>query len=94
MPDDTIFETTEFDYDVLVHRLRELAFLNSGITIAIKDNRSGDGEIFLYAGGLKEFVAYLNTGAVPTHPDVIVLGKKDPEDKIEVDVSSPVCQHI
>ncbi len=87
MPDSTIFETTQFDYDVLVHRLRELAFLNSGITIAIKDDRSGDSELFSYAGGLKEFVSYLNTGSVPTHPDVIVLGKKDPEDKIEVDVA-------
>ncbi len=87
MPDATIFETTQFDYDVLVHRLRELAFLNSGITIALKDDRSGDSEVFSYVGGLKAFVAYLNAGSVPTHPDVIVLGKKDPVDKIEVDVA-------
>ncbi|HTY14191.1 MAG TPA: DNA topoisomerase subunit B [Methanoregulaceae archaeon] len=87
MPDATIFETTHFDYDVLLHRLRELAFLNSGISIAIRDDRSGDNQVFCYAGGIKEFVTWLNTGSAPTHPDVIVLGKRDPEDRIEADVA-------
>ncbi len=87
MPDATIFETTHFDYDVLLHRLRELAFLNSGISIAIRDDRSGDSQVFCYAGGIREFVTWLNTGTTPTHPDVIVLGKKDPEDRIEADVA-------
>ena len=87
MPDATIFETTHFDYDVLLHRLMELAFLNSNISIAIRDDRSGDSQVFCYAGGIREFVTWLNTGTTPTHPDVIVLGKKDPEDRIEADVA-------
>ena len=87
MPDATIFETTHFDYDVLLHRLRELAFLNSGLAIAIRDDRSGDNQVFCYAGGIREFVTWLNTGTTPTHPDVIVLGKRDPEDRIEADVA-------
>ena len=66
---------------------RELAFLNSGISIAIRDDRSGDSQVFCYAGGIREFVTWLNTGTTPTHPDVIVLGKKDPEDRIEADVA-------
>jgi DNA gyrase subunit B len=62
VPDATIFETTTFDYDVLAHRMRELAFLNAGLTIIITDERSSDTATFCYAGGLIEFVKYLNDG--------------------------------
>lgn len=86
-PDDTIFETTKFDYDVLAHRMRELAFLNSGIRIEIRDERTGDADTFLYEGGIAEYVRYLNSGAQTTHPDVIYLGKKDEENLVEVDVA-------
>jgi DNA gyrase subunit B len=86
-PDDAIFETTKFDYDVLAHRLRELAFLNSGIRIEISDEKSGDTDTFLYEGGIAEYVRYLNSGSQTTHPDVIYLGKKDEENRIEVDVA-------
>jgi DNA gyrase subunit B len=87
LPDDTIFETVDFDYDVLAHRLRELAFLNSGLKIRIDDRRTGDAEEYCFDGGITEYVQYLNTGKEPTHPDVISLGKKDPENKLEVDVA-------
>ncbi|MDD1717592.1 MAG: ATP-binding protein, partial [Methanoregulaceae archaeon] len=86
MPDEAIFETTQFDYDVLQHRLRELAFLNSGLTIRIRDERTGDGASYCYHGGIKEFVSFLNTGTNPVHPDVVVLERKDPENKLEVEV--------
>ena len=62
LPDDTIFETTTFEYDVIKHRLRELAFLNKGITIKIEDHRVDKNETFHYEGGLVEFVNELNEG--------------------------------
>jgi len=87
LPDGNIFETTEFDYDVLAHRLREIAFLNSGIRIVLHDLRSGDREVFYYEGGTAEYVRFLNTGETPIHPDVITLGRKDPENRIEVEAA-------
>ena len=60
MPDDTIFETTTFEYDVVRKRLRELAFLNKGITITIKDHRDNKEETFHYEGGIVEFVTEMN----------------------------------
>jgi DNA gyrase subunit B len=86
LPDDTIFETKDFDYDVLAHRMRELAFLNSGVSISIFDERTSDGETFYYGGGITEYVKYLNTGAEPVHPDVIAVSRKDTENMVDVDV--------
>jgi len=87
VPDATIFETTTFDYDTLSHRLRELAFLNAGLTIIISDERTGDTETYCYAGGLSEFVRYLNEGAECLHPAPIDMTKKDPENKLEIEVA-------
>jgi len=87
VPDATIFETTTFDYDVLAHRLRELAFLNAGLTIIITDERTGDTATYCYAGGLSEFVKYLNDGAECLHPIPIDITKKDPENKLELEVA-------
>jgi DNA gyrase subunit B len=87
LPDSTIFETVQFDYDTLAHRLRELAFLNAGVTIRINDDRSGDRTAYCYAGGLSEFVKYLNEGADCLHPDPIDITKKDDANKIEVEVA-------
>ncbi|NYT17504.1 MAG: type IIA DNA topoisomerase subunit B [Methanomicrobiales archaeon] len=87
LPDGSIFETLKFDYDVLSHRMRELAFLNSGVRISIADERSGDTETFCYEGGISEYVRYLNEGSVPTHPDVITVSKKDAENRIDVEVA-------
>lgn len=85
-PDPTIFETVEFDYDVLNHRLRELAFLNRGITITINDERTDDSETFCYEGGVREFVSYLIAGKEPVHKDVIYLQSTDTVNKVEVEV--------
>jgi DNA gyrase subunit B len=87
VPDATIFETTTFDYDVLAHRLRELAFLNAGLTIIITDERTGDTATYCYAGGLTEFVKYLNEGAECLHPAPIDISKKDPENKLELEIA-------
>ena len=87
VPDATIFETTTFDYDVLAHRLRELAFLNAGLTIIITDERSGDAATYCYAGGLSEFVKYLNEGIEVIHPNPIYITKKDVENKLELEVA-------
>jgi len=87
VPDATIFETTMFDYDILAHRLRELAFLNAGLTIKISDERSSDAAVYCYAGGLVEFVKYLNEGAECLHPIPIDITKKDVENKLELEVA-------
>lgn len=61
-PDDSIFTVTEYDYGILLNRLRELAFLNKGITIVFRDERETDREetVFNYEGGISSFVTYLN----------------------------------
>ena len=87
VPDASIFETTTFDYDTLSHRLRELAFLNAGLTIVITDERTGDSATYCYAGGLSEFVKYLNEGSEVLHPNPIYITKKDPENKLELEVA-------
>lgn len=71
IPDSEIFENTEFSFDIISHRLRELAFLNKGLQIIFEDDRSEKKREFLYKGGIVEFVEYLNKGATPIHEDVI-----------------------
>ena len=86
-PDGSIFETTEFDYDVLAHRFRELAYLNKGVELRIMDKRSGDSELYCYEGGLREFVIHLNEGKELLHADPIYLDKSDSENKIDVEIA-------
>jgi DNA gyrase subunit B len=78
-PDPEIFtEMTEFSYDVLSQRLRELAFLNRGLRITIRDERTDKGQEFLYKGGIVSFVEHLNKNKTPLHPKPIyVTGEKD-----------------
>ncbi len=79
-PDPTIFDETVFDFDILLTRLREQAFLNAGVHIILEDLRSQDGQKadLLYEGGIRSFVEFLNTGKDEVHPEVIyVSGTKD-----------------
>jgi DNA gyrase subunit B len=77
-PDGQIFETVEFDFESISHRLRELAFLNRGMEIRVADERSGKAESFLFEGGLVEFVRFLNEGRSALHPEPIYLqGERD-----------------
>ena len=73
-PDSTIFTETRFDYATLANRLRELAFLNKGLTITLKDERKGGKEeTFFYKGGLTEFVKWLLGNRKPLHQKVITF---------------------
>ena len=85
-PDDTIFKTTVFEYDIIADRLRELAYLNSGLEIILRDERTEDGEsdVFKFNGGLSDFVKYLDVNNNPLHEKVITVSKEDGEVPVEV----------
>jgi DNA gyrase subunit B len=75
-PDDTIFETTDFKFDILKNRLRELAFLNKGIKITFEDEREENLNVtFHYEGGIREFVKYLNRNRNSIHEVIYYEGK-------------------
>jgi len=89
-PDVTIFlETTTFSYDVLANRLRQLAFLNRGLTLEIHDERADPvrKESFYYAGGIEAFVQHLNEGKDTIHPEVIYFKGRDEASNVEVEVA-------
>ncbi len=90
-PDDTIFTVTSFDYDILLKRLRELAFLNKGIKIIYRDERDTEHpeQCLFYEGGLVSFVTYLNENKVPLFPKPIFIhGVKEVSDgPVDVEVA-------
>lgn len=85
-PDGEIFDETEFDFDTLERRLREMAFLNKGIKITLKDEREGrkKEEVFHYEGGIKEFVVHLNKNKEALHENVIYFEVIDKDREVEV----------
>jgi len=78
-PDPMIFtQTIKFDFETISIRMRELAFLNKGVRIVLKDDRTGKVEEFHYDGGLVEFVKYVNEGKTPVHDNVVyIIDEKD-----------------
>ncbi len=75
-PDIEIFPLVDFKYDILAHRLRELAFLNRGIVINLKDERTNKQDIFKFDGGIEEFINHINRAKSPLHSKVITVTKE------------------
>jgi DNA gyrase subunit B len=84
-PDTQIFETTEFSFDTLAQRLRELAFLNGGVTITIDDERDGKSHKFLYEGGINSFVQFLNQNKAAVNDKPIYM--RGERDGIDVEIA-------
>jgi DNA gyrase subunit B len=92
LPDKSIFTVTEFNYDTLAQRLREMAFLNKGLEITLTDERTADAKTgeprrseFRYAGGIAEFVKHLNRGKTVLHDKPIVMEAS--RDGVEMDIA-------
>lgn len=84
-PDPEIFDETIYDYSVLQHRFREMAFLNKGINITLKDEREkGKKDVFHYEGGIKEFVKHININKEPIHPDIVYFEVSEAEREVEI----------
>ena len=90
-PDYQVFGDLKFDYNILYKRLQELAFLNRGVKIVFKDQRTGSGETFQYRDGVVEFVRYLNRATEAIHEDVIYIDHKNPETGVEVEIAFQYC---
>jgi DNA gyrase subunit B len=85
IPDPEIFtQTVSFKYETVLNRLRELAFLNRGIHITLKDERSGAEDVFHYQGGIVEYVEHLNRNRTPVHPKPIYI--EGERDQVQVEV--------
>jgi DNA gyrase subunit B len=92
LPDKSIFATTEFNYDTLAQRLREMAFLNKGLEITLTDERTADSKTgearraeFKYAGGIAEFVKHLNRGKTVLHDKPIMMEAS--RDGVEIEIA-------
>jgi len=83
-PDEQIFEKIEFSFEILSNRLRELAFLNKGVWICIKDERTDKEHVFQYKGGIGEFVQYLNRNKNVLHSKIFYMSKDKEGVTVEV----------
>ncbi len=83
-PDPKVFETTEYSFDILSNRLRELSFLNKGVKIEITDERAEKKHEFQYEGGIRSFVEHLNQRRTPLHEDVIYIEAEKDNSIVEI----------
>jgi DNA gyrase subunit B len=77
LADDEIFLKVKYNFDTIANRLRELAFLNKGLRLIIKDERNGDSDEFHFKGGLVEFIKYLDQSRTSLHKPIIILGERE-----------------
>jgi len=84
-PDAEIFETTDFSFETLSQRIREMAFLNAGVKIEIIDERSDKSHVFHYEGGIVSFVEYLNRAKTPLHPKPLFF--TGTREDVEIDIA-------
>jgi DNA gyrase subunit B len=84
-PDPDIFSSVEFSFETLNNRLREMAFLNAGLSVVFEDQRIGRTERYRFDNGIREFIGLLNQGKTPLHPEVIYL--RDTRDGVDVEIA-------
>ena len=84
-PDSSIFSTTKFEWEILANRLRELAFLNKELEIRLVQEEPAREEVFLYKGGIAEFVKHLNRSRTSLHPSVIFIARE--RDGLQVEIA-------
>ena len=83
-PDPAIFDDVVYDYDTLARRFREMAFLNKGVRISIKDERYGHEDTFYYEGGIKQYVEYINRTKTPIHKDIVYFEVSESNREVEI----------
>ena len=83
-PDPEIFDDVIYDYDTLSRRFREMAFLNKGVRISIKDDRYNNEDVFYYEGGIKEYVEYINRTKTPIHKDIVYFEVSEENREVEI----------
>ncbi len=86
-PDEDIFGDAEFEYDTLLKRIREMAYLNAGLKITFKDDRNKKKETFQFNDGLRAFIKHLNEAKETLHRDVICFSKQDPKARLACEIA-------
>ena len=84
LPDPEVFEETEFDFEIVAARCRELAFLNAGLTIVVSDDRTGEKSEFYYKGGLREFVRFMNENSTVLHKKIVHFERERDGTSVEI----------